>query len=115
MTRCEIIKDFIIKSICPVLFAMLLYNMFIHLCIQNGVTNYFLLWILCGIPFGIGKMFFLPIGGNMNFSIAMIIGNFVIGGLIGGVVLLWRLATAVYYIPLTVIRFIAARNTALYQ
>ena len=112
MKKFEIVKDFIIKSIFPALFAVLLYNLFVNACMTNGAVNYMYLLMLCGIPFGIRFMFTLPIfAGNMGFGIAMICFNIAIGAIIGGIILVWKLLVAVWYVPLTVIRFITEHNT----
>ena len=36
-----------------------------------------------------------------------------LGGIIGGVILIWRLAVAVWYIPLTIYRFLTPDNTVM--
>ncbi len=115
MIKRMIFRDFFINSILPVLLAWILYNMFNHICVIDGKMDYFRLWILCGIPFGIGKMFMLQIGGDLGRGIAVFLMNFVVGGLIGGVILCWRLSKAVYYVPYTIVRLIAAHNTRLYE
>ena len=43
-----------------------------------------------------------PLGG----SIALFALNFIIGGVIGGFVLVWRLLVAAWYVPLTIYRLI---------
>ena len=54
MTKLQITKDFIIKTIIPILFAIFLYSMFINICTDSaGTVDYVKLFILCGIPFGI--------------------------------------------------------------
>ena len=62
--------------------------------------DYFLLWILVGCPFGIWKMFLWLVPGS--FGIAGTVGvfalNFIIGGLIGGVVAIYRLVYAAFYL-----------------
>ncbi len=101
----------------PIVVALLLYGIFKSVFIKDGVTDYFLMWILCGIPFGIRKMFLWLIPNNYSLSgtVGIWALNFIIGGLIGGVILVWRLLVAVYYIPLTVVRLIAAKNTAQFE
>ena len=60
-------------------------------------------------PFGIRFMFLLPVFfGNLGAGIAMTCFNIAIGALIGGFVLLWKLAVAVWYVPVTVVRLIRA-------
>lgn len=103
MTRTEFLTAFLKKSMCPVLLAAFLYNVFFHLAVQYGTVNYMYLLMLCGIPFGIRFMFLLPVFfGNLGAGIAMTCFNIAIGALIGGFVLLWKLAVAVWYNKLTV-------------
>ena len=109
MTRLQITKDFIIKTIIPILFAIFLYSMFINICTDSaGTVDYVKLFILCGIPFGITRLAVFPIFG-VNGLLATLIFSFIIGGAIGGIILIWRLLVALYYIPLTAVRFVAAR------
>jgi lipid-binding SYLF domain-containing protein len=49
----------------------------------------------------------VPVGGSLGGGIALLALNFVIGGVIGGFVLVWRLIVAVWYVPLTIYRLIA--------
>jgi len=106
MTYKEIFKDFFSKVIFPVAVTLLLYSMFKSLCIKNGVMDWFLLWILCGIPFGIRKMFVLlvPHGFDLGATVGILALSFILGGLIGGVILIWRLLRAVWYLILTIYR-----------
>ena len=48
----------------------------------------------------------VPGGGSLGGGIALFALNFIIGGVIGGFVLAWRLIVAVWYVPLTVYRLI---------
>lgn len=109
MTRKEYIKAFLTKSLLPIITAILLFFIFKSACIKNGSVDYFLLWLLCGLPFGIHRMFLWIIPGSRSFggNIAIFTLNFVIGGVIGGIVLVWRLLVAVWYVPLIIYRLIA--------
>ncbi len=108
MTKTEIWKDFLKKTILPVAAALLLYSIFSRIFVENGTIDFFLVWIACGVPFGIGKMFTLiPIGFGISGTVGVVALNIVLGGLIGGVILIWKLAVAVWYLPLTVYRLIA--------
>ena len=49
-----------------------------------------------------------PGGGSLGGGIALFALNFIIGGVIGGFILAWRLIVAVWYVPLTVWRLIDA-------
>lgn len=60
------------------------------------------------MPFGIDKMFTLiPIGFGISGTVGVVALNIVLGGLIGGVILIYRLAVAAWYLPLTIYRLIA--------
>ena len=87
MTRTEAIKEFFKKAVLPVAIAGLLYCIFKSACIRNGELDLLWLWILCGLP-----------------CAALFVLNFVIGGLIGGFILVWRLLVAAWYVPLTIYR-----------
>ena len=108
MTKTEIWKDFLKKTIVPVVAALLLYSIFSRIFVENGMIDFFLVWLACGVPFGIGKMFTLiPVGFGISGTVGVVALNIVLGGLIGGVILIYRLAVAVWYLPLTVYRLIA--------
>ena len=108
MTKTDILKDFLKKTIVPVVAAFLLYSIFSRIFVENGTIDFFLVWIACGVPFGIGKMFTLiPVGFGISGTVGVVALNIVLGGLIGGVILIYRLAVAVWYLPLTVYRLIA--------
>lgn len=51
-------------------------------------------------------LWIVPGGGSFGGGIALFALNFIIGGVIGGFVLVWRLIVAVCYVPLTVYRLI---------
>lgn len=108
MTRGDALKDFCIKSILPVAVTMLLFCIFKSACTKDEITDYVWLWILCGLPFGLHRMclWIIPGGHSFGGSIALFVFNFIIGGVIGGFVLLWRLIVAVWYVPLTVWKLI---------
>ena len=59
------------------------------------------------MPFGIGKMFTLiSIGFGISGTVGVVALNLVLGGLIGGVILIWKLAAAIWYLPLTIYRLV---------
>lgn len=108
MTRGEAVKAFLRNCLLPITAAVLLFFMFKSTCTKDGSVDYFLLWLLCGLPFGIHRMFLWIIPGGHSFggSIAVFALNFLIGAVIGGSVLAWQLLVAVWYVPLTVYRLI---------
>jgi len=106
MTRKEIAKDFFSKVVLPVFIAWFLYAMFKPVFTKEGVTDYFLVWLMCGIPFGIRRVYLwiIPRGFDIGGTVGVWAINFIVGGLIGGVVLIWRLVCAAWYLILTVYR-----------
>ena len=101
MIRSEAIKAFFFKSVLPVTVALILYCIFKSACVKNGELDYVWLWILCGLPFGLHRMclWIVPGGGSIGGGIALFALNFIIGGVIGGFILAWRLIVAVWYVP----------------
>ena len=107
MIRREIMTDFLKKSVLPIVIALLLFSIFSRIFTENGARDYFLIWLACGVPFGIGKMFTLiPIGFDISGTVGVVALNLVLGGLIGGVILIWKLAVALWYLPLTIYRLV---------
>jgi len=108
MTRMDIIKDFFKKTVLPVFLAWFLFAMFKPVFTKDGVTDYFLVWLMCGIPFGIRRVYLwlIPSGFDLGGTVGVWALNFIVGGLIGGVVLVWRLACAAWYLILTVYRLL---------
>lgn len=106
MTRKEAVFQFFRKSVVPVVSVALLVCIFKSACMKDGAVDYLWLWILCGLPFGLHRMWLwiMPGGGSMCCGIALFALNFIIGGIIGGFILAWRLLVAVWYVPLTIRR-----------
>lgn len=109
MTRSEAVKAFFVKSVLPVAVATALYFIFKSACMKDGTMDYVWLWILCGLPFGMHRMclWLIPGGRSFGGGIALFALNFIVGGVIGGFVLAWRLLVAAWYVPLTAYRLIA--------
>ena len=105
MTKKEVATTFFKKSVLPVVVAFFLYSIFSRIFVDNGTRDLFLIWLACGVPFGIGKMFTLiPIGFGISGTVGVVTLNIVLGGLIGGVILIYKLAVAVWYLPLSIYR-----------
>ena len=68
MTRKESLTAFIKKTLLPVAVAAILFFIFKSACTKDGITDYFTLWLLCGLPFGIHRMFLLIIPGGRSFA-----------------------------------------------
>ena len=108
MAKKEVVTTFLKKSVLPVVVALFLYSIFSRIFVNNGTMDLFLIWLACGVPFGIGKMFTLiPIGYGISGTVGVVALNIVLGGLIGDVILIYRLAVAVWYLPLTIYRLLA--------
>ena len=93
-------KKMIKKVIAPVLVIAVLFAVLRPFCIQDGKCNYFLLLLLMGIPFGIGKMcvWMVPKGFDLGGTLAVWTMNLLIGGLIGSIVLLAMIGQAIIYL-----------------
>ena len=104
MTRKESLAVFTKKTLLLVAVAAMLFFIFKSACTKDGITDYFMLWLLCGLPFGIHRMFLwiIPNGRSFGGSIAVFALNILLGAVIGGIVLIWRLVVAAWYVPLTV-------------
>ena len=92
-------RNMIKKVIVPALVIVVLFAV-LRPCIQDGKCNYLLLLLLMGIPFGIGKMcvWMVPRGFDLGGTLAVWTMNFLIGGLIGSVVLLAMVGQAIIYL-----------------
>jgi len=105
-------KGLMTKVIFPVAAVALLLCMFLPVCRAGGEVDYFLLWILVGCPFGIRKMFLwlVPGGFGIAGTVGVVALNFIVGGLIGGVVAVYRLVYAAFYLLQTVFGMIAGKG-----
>lgn len=79
MTYGSIAKDFLKKVVLPVFLAWLLFAMFKPVFTKDGVTDYYMVWLVCGIPFGIWRL-----------RLWLISRNFDIGGTVGVQPYHWR-------------------------
>lgn len=68
------------------------------LCADGTGCDYLKLWLLAGIPFGIHRMFLwlIPRGFDIGGTAGVIALNFLIGGLIGGVIMTWQVGVALF-------------------
>ena len=100
------------KVIFPMFLAWFLYVMFKPVFINDGVTDYFKVWLACGVPFGIWRLrvWLIPRGFDIGGTVGVWALNIIIGGLIGGVVVVWRLLVAVWYLILTIYRIVTFKS-----
>lgn len=94
------VYEFAKKVIAPVVAAIFLAALFYPLCVENGVCDYLKLWVLMVIPFGVHRMFVwvIPKGFDLGGTVGVLVINLLIGGVIGGMILAWRLVMAVVYL-----------------
>lgn len=93
-------SEFIKRVVIPVASAVFLAALFRPLCMENGECDYLSLWWFMGIPFGIHRMFFwvIPKGYDIGGTVGILFLNVLAGGVIGGIVLAWRLLLAAAYL-----------------
>lgn len=93
------VSEFVKYVIVPVATVMFLAALFRPLCMENGECDYLKLWWFMGIPFGIHRMFLwvIPKGFDTGGTMGVLVINALIGGAIGWVVIVWRLAVAAVY------------------
>lgn len=93
-------SEFVKSVVIPVVSALLLAALFRTLCMENGECNYLSLWWFMGIPFGIHRMFFwiVPKGYDIGGTVGILFINVFVGGVIGEIVLVWRLVVAAVYL-----------------
>ena len=108
MTRGEIWKDFFKKVIIPVILIAILFYFGENIFTQNGETNYFYVWLFCGVPFGIRRMFLwlIPVNHDFTTTVEIFAVNIIVGGLIGCIVIVWQLLVAAWYIPFMIYRLV---------
>ncbi|MCI8593608.1 MAG: hypothetical protein HFI88_15055 [Lachnospiraceae bacterium] len=90
------VSEFVKKVLVPVLSALFLAALFRPLCVEDGQCDYLKLWLCMGIPFGVHRMFLwlVPRGYDIGGTMGVLAVNLLIGGVIGGAVLVWRLLVA---------------------
>ena len=88
---------FLRKVILPLALAALLLLLFRPVYTESGTTNYLLLWICVGIPFGIHRMFLwlVPHKFDLAGTVGVFALNVIVGGLIGGFALIWQVVSGI--------------------
>lgn len=108
MTRGKIWKDFFTKVVIPVTLTAFLFYWGNSIFSQGGEIRYVYIWLFCGIPFGIRRMFLwlIPINYDLTTAAGIFAINIIVGGVIGCIVIVWQLLVAAWYIPLTIYRLL---------
>lgn len=93
------VSEFVKQAVIPVVLVLFLAALFRPLCMEGGKYNYLSLWWFMGIPFGIHRMFFwiVPKGYDIGGTMGILFLNVLVGGMIGGIILAWRLLKAAVY------------------
>lgn len=93
------VYEFAKKVIAPIAAAIFLAELFYPLCVENGVCDYLKLWVLMGIPFGVHRMFVwvIPKGFDLGGTVGILVINLLFSGVIGGMIMAWRLVVAAVY------------------
>ena len=91
-------------GILPWLYTGIMLTMLLPVCMKNGKIDYFLVWVILGIPYGMGKL--IPILLPRNYGIGESIGILVFGcllsGLLGGVILVYKLIAATFILVICI-------------
>lgn len=92
--------EFLKRVVFPIGATLFLAALFYPLCVENGVCDYLKLWIFTGIPFGVHRMFVwvIPKGFDIGGTVGVLVMNLLVGGVISGVILVWRLTMAAFYL-----------------
>ena len=92
------VKEIWKKVIWLVMAVLFLAVVFRPLCMAEGCIDYWKLLFLMGIPFGVQKMFvwLIPSGYGIGETVGIFALNLLVGGIIGGFILVWRLSEAVF-------------------
>ena len=86
-------KNLMTKIILPTIFIFLWLAVCYPICNRPEGFNYFMFWIIAGMPFGIRFMCLklIPKGYGLTGTIGVFALNAVIGGLIGGAMMMFAI------------------------
>lgn len=95
MTCMEVagMKRVLFKILLPALLISFWMDVAYYPSLKDGQLDYFTYWIIAGLPFGIKAIggIFYPVGFDLQGGIAVLAMNVVLGGLLGGFVLIFRM------------------------
>lgn len=112
MTRDEILKDFLSKSVLPIVLFGIVFPIFkTYYTIGDEVLT-LNIWIYCGIPFGVWQMFtwMSPSKFEPRHRFGAVLFNIIFGSVLGSFFMVGKLAKALWYIPLSLIRLLQSDN-----
>lgn len=87
----------IFKKILPILIMALWMDVAYYACIDNGTLNFMKFWIIAGLPYGIKAMggILYPVGFDLQGGILILALNVILGAMIGGFALAFRILTII--------------------
>ena len=95
MTCMEVagMKRVLFKILLPALLIALWLDVAYYPSLKDGQLDYFTYWIIAGLPFGIKAIggIFYSVGFDLQGGVAVLAMNVVLGGLLGGFVLIFRI------------------------
>ena len=104
----RVLFKIILPSVLLAFWIMICYS----ICNKPEGLDTFQLWIFVGFPYGIRKMsmFLLPRGFGIAGSIGVLALNAIIGGLLGGIVVIFKMMGIVLEILKIIFEFVLEKN-----
>lgn len=101
-------KNLMTKIILPTIFIFLWLAVCYPICNRPEGFNYFMFWIIAGMPFGIRFMCLklIPKGYGLTGAIGVFALNAIIGGLIGGAMLM----AAIVKVFINIIKMVSGKT-----
>ena len=92
-------KDWFFKGILPMAFIAFLLYVFESAYLIDGRVDWFRLWMIAGMPFGLVHFFIgiIPVNMDVTMSLGIIAIQFIMCGIFGGFIAVWTVIKAVYY------------------
>lgn len=89
-------RKWICKGILPIITFLLLLYIFKTVYIVNGTIDWFRVWMIVGIPFGMGRMcvWILPRGYDLGATVGIMAFGIIISGIIGGFIAIYTVIEA---------------------
>lgn len=89
----ECMRRVLFKILLPAILIALWMNVTYYACVKDGQLDYFMYWLITGCPFGIKAIggFLYPVGFDISGGLGVLALNLVLGGIVGGVVLIFKI------------------------
>lgn len=86
-------KRLVFKIIVPIILIAIWMNVAYYPCLKDGQLDLFMYWLIVGCPFGIKALgvIFYPVGFDLSGGVFVLGLNIILGGLIGGFVLIFKM------------------------